>query len=421
MSKNSLRAILIILIILASVLVPSGVNTRSGAPVRYGEPEHTLAPSATPTPTPTPSPTPTPAPEPTTYETLKKADKGTKPEQVTKIQERLIELGFLAGEPDGYYGDDTFAAIVQFQHVNGLERDGIAGVETQKLLFESENVRDMTGNVYVRPPVGISPQSALEPTVTPAPVELSKRDFTYGFMPDTKNYTENSYSDGGMSVAWETFEVGESRAFIAKINISDVGQLRTALCGTLERPLTNALKNQAAYYRSVIAVAGDDYAETSGIEVRQGIDVNGTEYCENDLLIIDFDGYFRIYKQASALDGYLKWKGDAYQAFSRGRALILNGIAQPDALKGLDDGFTAIGQTAYLEYVILCAEGSGDSDALMSRLIDAGCENAYMLNQGGASGVFVGGETYMQNPRGGKLVYDILYFASADDGRGGAQ
>jgi lipoprotein-anchoring transpeptidase ErfK/SrfK len=46
---------------------------------------------------------------------------------VLALQERLSSLGYWLGAPDANYGDLTRQAVVAFQKVQGLERDGIAG------------------------------------------------------------------------------------------------------------------------------------------------------------------------------------------------------------------------------------------------------------------------------------------------------
>ena len=64
--------------------------------------------------------------------------KGSKGDEVLKLQNRLNELGYSVGKADGDYGNKTKAAIEQFQSNNGLEVNGIADEETQKLLYSEE-------------------------------------------------------------------------------------------------------------------------------------------------------------------------------------------------------------------------------------------------------------------------------------------
>ena len=70
------------------------------------------------------------------YQTLKKHDKG---EEVAELQTRLMELGYLEiEEPTDYYGNSTEYAVSLFQRQHDLKRDGIAGEQTQAMLFSSD-------------------------------------------------------------------------------------------------------------------------------------------------------------------------------------------------------------------------------------------------------------------------------------------
>ena len=91
----------------------------------------------TPTPDPaqsTPIPTaePTPAPTAKAARTLKKGSTGA---DVKKLQQALIDLGYLSDTADGTFGAKTQDAVTLFQAVNGLDADGLAGAKTQALLF----------------------------------------------------------------------------------------------------------------------------------------------------------------------------------------------------------------------------------------------------------------------------------------------
>ena len=47
--------------------------------------------------------------------------------QVEVLQQRLIELGYRPGDPDGRYGAQTASAVLAFEKREGLQRDGQAG------------------------------------------------------------------------------------------------------------------------------------------------------------------------------------------------------------------------------------------------------------------------------------------------------
>ena len=99
---------------------------------QYGFGGEELIPE-TPTPIPgQPTPTPTVAPTATTARTLKKGMSGS---DVTRLQQALINLGYLSDAADGQFGANTQNAVIMFQAVNGLDADGLAGAQTQALLY----------------------------------------------------------------------------------------------------------------------------------------------------------------------------------------------------------------------------------------------------------------------------------------------
>jgi len=120
----------------------SGSSLFEGLMDATDAPEPTSEPTAEPTPEPTVVPQDTPSPDATAeperkYRTLKLGQKDSNGgyADIVMLQNRLIELGFMEGEADGIYGEGTQMAVRQFQAMNGLEQDGIAGPEMQKCLF----------------------------------------------------------------------------------------------------------------------------------------------------------------------------------------------------------------------------------------------------------------------------------------------
>ncbi len=65
---------------------------------------------------------------------------GDKSDVVLACQERLKELGYLTTKPDGQYGNDTVAAVKQFQSRNDLVVDGFLGPTTMQVLNGSDAV-----------------------------------------------------------------------------------------------------------------------------------------------------------------------------------------------------------------------------------------------------------------------------------------
>ncbi len=154
-------------------LKQDGVAGQETLALLYSEsaaPAPTAGP-ATPTPTPTPKPSATPTktpgatagPTPTaTVGVLRKGDKGP---QVKSLQTRLKELGYLAGKADGIYGAGTFLAVLNFQKMNRLKADGIAGVKTQTKLNSSSAIAASGG-------------TQATPTPTPVPTAAPPTNVT---------------------------------------------------------------------------------------------------------------------------------------------------------------------------------------------------------------------------------------------------
>ena len=66
--------------------------------------------------------------------TLKKGSKG---DDVKKLQEKLNKLGYDCGTADGVYGNSTVKAVKSFQQDHMLTVDGIAGMATQAAIDEA--------------------------------------------------------------------------------------------------------------------------------------------------------------------------------------------------------------------------------------------------------------------------------------------
>lgn len=69
------------------------------------------------------------------------ARKGDANEVVTRIQNRLNNLGYMDSKVDGSYGSDTAYSVRLFQHYNGIEPTGVADDATQRMLFSDRAVK----------------------------------------------------------------------------------------------------------------------------------------------------------------------------------------------------------------------------------------------------------------------------------------
>jgi N-acetylmuramoyl-L-alanine amidase len=99
--------------------VPTTAAPTTAAPTT--EPPTTEPPTTT-------KPKPTKPPEPAQLRS------GSEGPAVEALQRRLAELGYQVHEVDGQFGSETQHAVVAFQKVNRLGRDGVVGPVTRKAL-----------------------------------------------------------------------------------------------------------------------------------------------------------------------------------------------------------------------------------------------------------------------------------------------
>ena len=131
------------------------------------------------TPTPVPELTPVPGdeesglPSEASYETLRR---GTQSADVAMLQQTLINLGYLTGEPDGNYGRATERAVKAFQKKNGLGADGTAGPKTLSLLYSIDAISAETTPT----PGPTDGKTAAKATATPAPTDSNLRKGSKG-------------------------------------------------------------------------------------------------------------------------------------------------------------------------------------------------------------------------------------------------
>ena len=119
-----------------------------------------VQPAATPAPTQAPAASANGRPG----RTLRQGDSG---DDVRVLQNRLIQLGYLAGPADGSFGMTTRGAVVAFQARAGLTADGVAGSRTYDRLYASNAPAALYIPAGAETPATPAPTPA--PTATPAP------------------------------------------------------------------------------------------------------------------------------------------------------------------------------------------------------------------------------------------------------------
>ena len=163
MKKGKLLIIVILAVIAIAAFGGKGsrdssstTTARSLASVNTEEKEKASEPTATPkktavpTATPTPTASPSPTPEPTAVPELKSGSKG---DEVTVLQELLIQYGYLSGTASGKYDNATVKAVKDFQINNGLKETGKCDQEVWEIItnrprWQATVYKSKKGKVY---------------------------------------------------------------------------------------------------------------------------------------------------------------------------------------------------------------------------------------------------------------------------------
>lgn len=114
--------------------------------------------------------TPVPTEEPLTADNVVVMRSGTRGVAVKRLQQALMDLGYYYNSLDGIYDSDDIAAVKEFQRVNGLKADGIAGLDTQRMLYSG----------FAMPKPTATPKATATPkkTATPKPTATPKKTAT---------------------------------------------------------------------------------------------------------------------------------------------------------------------------------------------------------------------------------------------------
>ena len=257
-------------------------------------------------------------------------------------------------------------------------------------------------------------------------------DFTPGPVPNPEGYTENGYQDASILVQLETIEEDGVIWRLAWVDIASPTQLRTATSDGKMTPRQYArVRVMADDSHAVVAMNGDFYMDNpqkTSFEYRMGKKVRAGTNQRKDTLIIDENGDFHIVQaqekkaQQKAFEA-IRAEHQIINAFTFGPALVINGERQLlnkeyDYNRLGREPRSAIGQMGKLSYVMVVAEGRGDSAGVTQQELadfmeSLGCQTAYNLDGGGTACIVFQGEYYNRLGGSERNISDIIYFATA--------
>ena len=262
-------------------------------------------------------------------------------------------------------------------------------------------------------------------------------DFSVPPMPDPEKFNENGYEDASIRVTVETLEVMESTVHVARIEVADPSQVRTATAYGVKSSRALKMFNIAKQNNAVIAMNGDLFIqmpEKKRFEVRmtEKIPKRNKTSKVKDTLMIDRNGDFHLFVLSDGMEEYVKQHGDEIvNAFMFGPALVVNGEINTHDNYDYDragrTSRSAIGQTGPLSYVCVVVEARGKSrgvshEELAYLMKDLGCVQAYNLDGGNTAEMIMIGpdaDNVMFHVKGDQTASeyrsqsDIIYFATA--------
>lgn len=263
-------------------------------------------------------------------------------------------------------------------------------------------------------------------------------DFSPGKPVSQQNYLSDwEYKDPSIHVTIESGRKHDCDYWLARIKIAHPSQLRTAAAGGFENDFVMKAAPIARRQNAVFAINGDYYSfYRYGYVVRQGNLYIDKLKGERDVLAIDEDGNFNVYRTPAAgslsmtVDGTESGK-KIINSFHFGPVLVQEGEVckmNPWELDWLVPDMKrqrmCIAQTGELEYMALCCAGPARGSYGMTLYEiaqlakDNGAITCYNLDGGDSTMmVFRNEKINDKDNASARDISDIIYFASAWDGQ----
>lgn len=238
--------------------------------------------------------------------------------------------------------------------------------------------------------------------------------------------TEDSYSDGNISINITEYRQNDTNIYVADIQVSSADYLKTAFAkGVYGRNVTAKTSETAAANGAILAVNGDYYgSQQRGYVIRGGVIYRSTAVSGRQDLVIYQDGSMEVIYETDISAEELVAKG-ARDVLSFGPELLRDGAVTVNSgyevAKAMNSNpRTAIGMIDDLHYVIAVSDGrTSESEGLsiyeLAKFLQSlGVKTAYNLDGGGSSTMYFNGQLINDPVGGGKgqserSVSDIVY------------
>lgn len=298
------------------------------------------------------TPTPTPVPE-MPKDVVRPGDKSN---DVKLVQTRLTELGYLTSKVTGTFDDDSVKALKKFQKANGLDADGVCGIQTRAVLFAAHPVYA----VPTATPV-IAANETPEPTYAPITKEncVTIKAGSQGM--DVKRLQirlqELGYYTSRQDGIYLTDDIAAVRAFQKANGLTTDGKAgyntQTVLYSNAAKRADNANSDVIASSKAATLRYG-----SQGVEVQT---------LQNKLISLG-------YLSGSADGKFGSSTRRAVKAFQQANGLSPDGIVGAATQAKLGDGTTDSGAVSNtVPYVTLYKGATGEAvKAMQNRLIALG-------------------------------------------------
>lgn len=182
--------------------------------------------------------------------------------------------------------------------------------------------------VIPHPLSAVSPDASQKETGETAASPAESGETSEGNPTAAAVITEDSYTDGAVSITMQTRRVENTTVYLADIRLQSAASLKTALAhSTFGTNVTQKVSAMAAANQAILAVNGDYYgANSRGYVIKNGVLYRDTVRAdsENGDLVIYADGTCGIIREAEVTAQELLDSG-VVRLFAFGPVLVQNG------------------------------------------------------------------------------------------------